>query len=112
MNVLALTTEESQNLKKYVQAKRPIYDIIGVMEVIATAIPDVKIVAPEFMRYARYFAETYTKKGTSRLVFCAKFVQDNESCSSRGFCAGSLAAGEHGQAKLVRVIRGPSGCCG
>ena len=78
------------------------------MEVIATAIPDVKIVAPDIHRDTRgYFAETYNEERYVKAGICAKFVQDNESCSSRGVLRGlHWQAGEHGQAKLVRVIRG------
>ena len=78
------------------------------MEVIVTAIPDVKIVAPDIHRDTRgYFAETYNEERYVKAGICAKFVQDNESCSSRGVLRGlHWQAGEHGQAKLVRVIRG------
>ena len=78
------------------------------MEVIVTAIPDVKIVAPDIHRDTRgYFAETYNEERYVKAGICAKSVQDNESCSSRGVLRGlHWQAGEHGQAKLVRVIRG------
>lgn len=78
------------------------------MEVIATEIPDVKIVLPDVHRDARgYFAETYNEKRYFDAGIDAQFVQDNESCSSRGVLRGlHWQDGEHAQAKLVRVIRG------
>ena len=78
------------------------------MEVIATDIPDVKIVVPVIHRDARgYFAETYNEERYVKAGITARFVQDNESCSSRGVLRGlHWQAGEHCQAKLVRVIRG------
>ena len=78
------------------------------MEVIATDIPDVKIVIPVIHRDSRgYFAETYNEERYVKAGITARFVQDNESCSSRGVLRGlHWQAGEHCQAKLVRVIRG------
>ena len=78
------------------------------MEVIATDIPDVKIVVPDVFRDARgYFVETYNAERYARAGITAHFVQDNESKSSRGVLRGlHWQAGEHAQAKLVRVIRG------
>ena len=78
------------------------------MEVIATDIPDVKIVIPVIHKDARgYFAETYNEERYVKAGITARFVQDNESCSSRGVLRGlHWQAGEHCQAKLVRVIRG------
>ena len=78
------------------------------MEVLTTGIPDVKILVPDIHRDARgYFAETYNEERYVKAGIAAKFVQDNESCSSRGVLRGlHWQAGEHSQAKLVRVIRG------
>ena len=78
------------------------------MEVLATEIPDVKVVVPDFHRDARgYFVETYSEERYFRAGITAKFVQDNESLSSRGVLRGlHWQAGGHAQAKLVRVIRG------
>ena len=78
------------------------------MEVLLTEIPDVKIVIPDIHRDARgYFAETYNEERYVKMGITAKFVQDNESCSSRGVLRGlHWQAGAHCQAKLVRVIRG------
>ena len=78
------------------------------MEIRTTEIPDVKIVEPRIFRDARgYFAETYNRERYFAAGITAEFVQDNESCSSRGVLRGlHWQAGEHAQAKLVRVIRG------
>ena len=78
------------------------------MEIVATEIPDVKVVIPDIHRDARgYFAETYNEDRYVKAGITAKFVQDNESCSSRGVLRGlHWQAGAHAQAKLVRVIRG------
>ena len=78
------------------------------MEVIDTEIPGVKVVEPDFHRDSRgYFAETYNEERYIKAGIDAKFVQDNESLSSRGVLRGlHWQAGEHAQAKLVRVVRG------
>ena len=78
------------------------------MEVVSTEIPDVKIVKPDIFKDARgYFAEVYNEERYAKAGIRAHFVQDNESCSSRGVLRGlHWQAGEHCQAKLVRVIRG------
>ena len=81
---------------------------MGSMDVISTEIPDVKIVEPVIFRDARgYFVETYNAARYAEAGIAADFVQDNESCSSRGVLRGlHWQAGRHAQAKLVRVIRG------
>ena len=78
------------------------------MEVISTEIADVKIIIPDIHRDGRgYFAETYNKERYRNAGIDACFVQDNESCSSRGVLRGlHWQAGANAQATLVRVIRG------
>ena len=78
------------------------------MEVVSTAISDVKIVYPDIHRDGRgYFAETYSEERYRDAGIDAHFVQDNESCSSRGVLRGlHWQTGEYAQAKLVRVVRG------
>ena len=78
------------------------------MKVIATEIPDVKIIEPDIFRDARgYFQETYNAQRYRAAGITAQFVQDNESKSSRGVLRGlHWQAGEKAQAKLVRVIHG------
>lgn len=55
-----------------------------------------------------YFFESFNENTFNRLTGTqTKFVQDNQSYSTRGVLRGLHAqAGEHAQAKLVRVIEG------
>ncbi|MBO5774568.1 MAG: dTDP-4-dehydrorhamnose 3,5-epimerase [Kiritimatiellae bacterium] len=78
------------------------------MEVSETDIPGVKVIFPDCHRDSRgYFAETYNEDRYRAAGIDAVFVQDNESCSSRGVLRGlHWQAGAHAQAKLVRVVRG------
>lgn len=78
------------------------------MEVVATQIPDVKVVIPRIFRDVRgYFVETYNAARYAEAGIVANFVQDNESCSMRGVVRGlHWQAAPYTQAKLVRVIRG------
>ena len=78
------------------------------MKVIETDIAGVKIIEPDIFRDARgYFCETYNAERYRAAGITAEFIQDNESCSSRGDLRGlHWQAGAHCQAKLVRVIRG------
>ena len=78
------------------------------MEVLSTDISGVKVIIPDVHRDSRgYFAETYNEERYAQAGISARFVQDNESMSSRGVLRGlHWQAGEHSQAKLVRVIRG------
>lgn len=78
------------------------------MKVIDTDIAGVKIIEPDIFRDARgYFCETYNAERYRAAGITAEFIQDNESCSSRGVLRGlHWQAGAHCQAKLVRVIRG------
>lgn len=78
------------------------------MKVIETEIPDVKIIEPDVFRDARgYFAETYNEARYASFGIDVRFVQDNESLSSRGVLRGlHWQSGNHAQAKLVRVVRG------
>ena len=78
------------------------------MEVIETDIPGVKIVVPKVFRDGRgYFVETYNAARYKAAGIASDFVQDNESCSSKGVVRGlHWQAAPHTQAKLVRVIRG------
>ena len=78
------------------------------MEVKDTEIPGVKLVVPRIFRDGRgYFVETYNAERYKAAGIMADFVQDNESCSSKGVVRGlHWQAAPHTQAKLVRVIRG------
>ena len=78
------------------------------MEVVDTEIAGVKVVVPDVYRDSRgYFVETYNEVRYAKAGIDVRFVQDNESRSSRGVLRGlHWQAGAHAQAKLVRVIRG------
>ena len=78
------------------------------MEVIETEIHGVKIVVPKVFRDGRgYFVETYNAARYKAAGIAADFVQDNESCSSKGVVRGlHWQAAPHTQVKLMRVIRG------
>ncbi len=78
------------------------------MRVTKTAIDGVMIVEPEAFGDARgWFCEQYNAARYKAAGIPSDFVQDNESLSSKGVVRGlHWQAGEHAQAKLVRVIRG------
>ncbi len=78
------------------------------MNVIETELSGVKIIEPALVGDARgWFCEQYNAARYREAGIAATFVQDNESLSSKGVVRGlHWQAGEHAQAKLVRVIRG------
>ena len=53
-----------------------------------------------------YFTETYNEKDMKEVELNMKFVQDNQSCSTKGILRGLHYQINHPQGKLVRVIRG------
>ena len=78
------------------------------MNVIKTGIEGVVILEPRVFADARgYFFESYNKQTFDSEVAKVDFVQDNESCSSRGVMRGlHFQRPPHAQAKLVRCVRG------
>ena len=78
------------------------------MEIIKTDIEGLVIIRPKLFTDARgYFFESYSKKEFDRLVRPISFVQDNESCSSRGVMRGlHFQLPPFTQSKLVRCVRG------
>ncbi len=66
------------------------------------------ILEPRVFTDARgYFFESYNKSVFDREVYPVDFVQDNESCSSRGVMRGlHFQRPPYSQAKLVRCVRG------
>ncbi len=78
------------------------------MNLIKTDIEGVVILEPRVFTDARgYFFESYNKKVFEELVGPVNFVQDNESCSSRGVMRGlHFQRPPHAQAKLVRCVQG------
>lgn len=78
------------------------------MELIETAIPDVKILKPRVFGDERgFFMESYNRKSFNQLVGDdIKFVQDNHSRSSKNVLRGLHYQIHQPQGKLVRVISG------
>ncbi len=79
------------------------------MNVIALAIPAVKLVTPRIFRDARgFFSETFNARDLANAGIAGSFVQDNHSLSvARGVVRGlHYQCPPHGQGKLVRVTRG------
>ena len=78
------------------------------MNFIKTEIEGVWIIEPKVFGDERgYFIETYKQAIFEAHAGKIDFIQDNESCSSRGVLRGlHYQIGDAAQAKLVRVIRG------
>lgn len=72
-----------------------------------TAIEGLYIIEPKIFGDERgYFMESYVEKDFIELGISEKFVQDNESCSSKGALRGLHFQKNFPQAKLIRVIEG------
>lgn len=78
------------------------------MEVIKTDIEGVVIIEPRIFKDARgYFFESYSKREFDEKVRPVNFVQDNESCSTRGVMRGlHFQRPPFTQSKLVRCVKG------
>jgi dTDP-4-dehydrorhamnose 3,5-epimerase len=78
------------------------------MKFIKTEIPDVYIIEPSVFGDDRgYFLESFNLEKFEENVYPIKFVQDNESKSSRGVLRGlHFQKPPFAQAKLVRCIEG------
>jgi len=77
------------------------------VQVVATAIPDVRIVEPRVFGDARgFFLESWNARAFLDAGIDAQFVQDNHSRSQRGVLRGLHYQIEHAQGKLVRVTSG------
>lgn len=78
------------------------------MEIIKTNIDGVVILEPRVFTDSRgYFFESFSERVFENLVGKVDFVQDNESCSSRGVMRGlHFQRPPYAQAKLVRCVRG------
>jgi dTDP-4-dehydrorhamnose 3,5-epimerase len=79
------------------------------MDIVALAIPDVKLLKPRRICDARgFFAETFSRRRLAEAGLIADFVQDNHSLSTRrGTVRGLHFQREpFAQAKIVRVVRG------
>ena len=77
------------------------------MQVIASAIADVKIIVPKIFGDERgYFMETFRDDWFKREVADVDFVQENHSSSKQGILRGLHYQTEHAQGKLIRVTQG------
>jgi dTDP-4-dehydrorhamnose 3,5-epimerase len=71
-------------------------------------IPDVLLIEPTVFADSRgYFKESYNLQDFEEFLPGVKFVQDNESKSTRGVLRGlHFQKAPHAQAKLIKVIQG------
>lgn len=77
------------------------------MNVIETAIPEVKIIEPKVFGDARgFFKETWSRDRYIDAGMDLTFVQDNVSSSAGGVLRGLHYQHPQGQAKLISVLRG------
>jgi dTDP-4-dehydrorhamnose 3,5-epimerase len=77
------------------------------MQVIETALEGVRLIEPRVFRDDRgYFAETWRADRFAEAGIPGRFVQDNQSRSSRGTLRGMHWQWRRPQAKLVRVLSG------
>jgi len=81
---------------------------MGCLQIVSTAIPDVKLIKPQVFSDPRgFFLESYSKRDFDALlgkdIF---FVQDNHSRSEKNILRGLHYQTKNTQAKLVRVISG------
>ncbi len=77
------------------------------MKVIATRIPEVKIIEPAVFGDARgFFMETHNSRKFAELGLDLNFVQDNHSRSRQGILRGLHYQMQQTQGKLVRVTSG------
>lgn len=78
------------------------------MNCIKTDIEGVVIIEPRIFRDPRgYFFESYSKREFDEKIGPVDFVQDNESCSTRGVMRGlHFQRPPFAQAKLVRCVKG------
>jgi dTDP-4-dehydrorhamnose 3,5-epimerase len=77
------------------------------MNVIATALPDVKLIEPKVFGDARgFFYESYNRRVLEPLGVPGDFVQDNHSRSAKNVLRGLHYQIRQPQGKLVRVVAG------
>jgi dTDP-4-dehydrorhamnose 3,5-epimerase len=77
------------------------------MNVLPTAIPDVKVVEPRVFKDDRgFFFESYNERVLKGFGIAGPFVQDNQSFSFRDVVRGLHYQVEQAQGKLIRCISG------
>ena len=80
---------------------------MGKIKVTKAPIEGLYIIEPAVYGDARgYFTETYNEKDMFDAGLTMKFVQDNESMSTKGVLRGLHFQKKHPQGKLVRVMEG------
>ena len=84
------------------------YQLIDDMEIIKTNIEGVVIIKPQIFKDSRgYFYESFSQKEFDEKVMPIRFVQDNESMSSKNVIRGlHYQKMPHTQSKLVRCTQG------
>jgi dTDP-4-dehydrorhamnose 3,5-epimerase len=77
------------------------------MRVVATKLPDVKLIQPDVFGDSRgFFLETWNRRAFAEAGIDTEFVQDNQSRSARGTLRGLHYQIRNPQGKLIRVGRG------
>ena len=80
---------------------------MGKLNFKATGIEGLYLIEPKLFGDSRgYFMETWNQKEFEEMGLPTLFVQDNQSCSSRGVLRGLHFQKKYPQGKLVRVIHG------
>ncbi len=80
---------------------------MGQIKVTKCPIEGLYIIEPAVHGDARgYFMETYNQKDMEEAGLTMQFVQDNQSCSTKGVLRGLHFQKEYPQGKLVRAIKG------
>ena len=80
---------------------------MGQIKVTSCPIDGLYVIEPTVHGDARgYFMETYNQKDMEDAGLTMKFVQDNQSCSTKGVLRGLHFQKEFPQGKLVRVVKG------
>ncbi len=77
------------------------------MNIIETPLNDVLVIQPQVFSDDRgYFLESWQQQKFDNAGLNLGFLQDNESCSSKGTLRGIHLQIKHPQGKLVRVVKG------
>ena len=80
---------------------------MGQIKVTSCPIDGLYVIEPTVHGDARgYFMETYNQKDMEEAGLTMKFVQDNQSCSTKGVLRGLHFQKEFPQGKLGRVVKG------
>ena len=80
---------------------------MGKIKVTPCDIKGLYVIEPTVFKDERgYFMETYNQKDMEEAGLTMQFVQDNQSCSTKGVLRGLHFQKQFPQGKLVRVVRG------